>query len=117
MAPSPATLIKSRADDGAEVVASAAAVFGVLDLLEEIATAPETRDRVHRARRSAEAALRESRLTYDDIEDSAERRHRAFDQHNAKRVPNGMANLPRRPAVVGELLQFPARSRGTPRAK
>jgi hypothetical protein len=112
MAPSPATLTKSRADGGAEVVASAAAVFGVLDLLEEIATAPETRDRTHRVRRSAEAALRESGLTYGDIDDSAERCHGGIGRHGPKRVPHGTADPRRSPDYdLGELLPFPDPSR------
>lgn len=110
MAPSPAALSKSCADGGAEVVASAAAVFGVLDLLEEIATAPETRERTHRARRSAEAALHDCGLTYGDIGDSAERCQDGFGQNGATSVPHDTADLPPGPdEVLGELLHFPER--------
>lgn len=114
MAPSPAALSKSCAYGRPDVAASAAAVFGVLDLLEEIATAPETRDRTHRARKSAEAALRECRLTYRDINDAAEcpRRNLAWD--GAKLVLHGIADPARgQGEAVGELRQFPERPRPT----
>lgn len=67
MAPSPAAYRNPRTDERAEVTGSAAAVFGALDLLEEMATAPATRAHTRTARKGAEAALAECGLTHEDL--------------------------------------------------
>jgi hypothetical protein len=104
MAPSSAALTRSRPDTRADVVASAAAVFGVLDLIEEIATASDTRDTVHRARKSAETALEQCGLS--DAESFG------ADERGARPVPDGMANVRRGPGEFGRLLKLPP-PRGT----
>jgi hypothetical protein len=104
MAPSSAAPTRSRPDTRPDVVASAAAVFGVLDLIEEIATAPDTRDTVHRARKSAETALEQCGLSYAESFGT--------DQHGTRPVPDGMSNSRRGPGEYGRLLKLPP-PRGT----
>jgi hypothetical protein len=109
MATNPAAVSKSRADGGAGVIASAAAVFGALDLLDEIATTHETRDKSFRARQSAEAALAECGLTGDDLVGPA----RSLNGVNSYGPARHRQKIPdpsedKRPRG-GELVQFPPR--------
>lgn len=100
MAPSSPALTRLRPDSRADVVASAAAVFGVLDLIEEIATASDTRDTVHRARKSAETAVEQCGLSYAESFGVA--------QHGTRPVRDGMG----RSGEFGRLLKLPP-PRGT----
>jgi len=67
MAPNPAACSKLHTEASADVISSAAAVFGALDLLEEMATDGPTRLSTNQARSSAEAALTGLGLTRDDL--------------------------------------------------
>ena len=104
MAPSSAAPTRSHPDTRPDVVASAAAVFGVLDVIEKIATEPDTRDTVHRARKSAETALEQCGLSYAESF--------GVDERGTRPVPDGMSSSRRSPREYGRLLKLPS-PRGT----
>lgn len=107
MAPSPGALSKSRVDADADLISSAAAVFGVLDVIDEMATDSETRNRTTRARRSAEAALRDCGLGHEYIRASDEWCYRGLGARATTRS-SGKSTDPLRGQheLGGEILPF-----------